>query len=178
MGHNEINILLLEDNPHDVRLFTAVVGNAARVIVASDGAEALDRVFRRGRFQSEPFPDILVVDLNVPLINGHEVLNTVKANSSTRRLPVVVWTVSDNPRDIRKAFDLGASAYMLKGIDFAQTDDRLHAFIEFWLKNAAYPPKRTASAIARPVFSRNRKRRSSLFRPTYRRRRSVAHGRA
>jgi CheY-like chemotaxis protein len=139
MPGEAIHILLVEDNPHDVRLFNEVVAGSAVISVATNGAEALDRVFRRGKFQAEPVPDLVVLDLNTPLLNGHEVLNALKANSQTRRLPVIVWTGSDNPQDIRRAFDLGCAAYMLKTIDLTAAEARLDAFSAFWLRNACYP---------------------------------------
>jgi CheY-like chemotaxis protein len=133
-----IHVLLLEDNPHDVERFLKVMRECAQVSVASDGAEALDRVFRRGRFSREPAPDIIVIDLNVPLLNGHEVINVLKSNSQTRHIIVVVWTASDNHDDIHKALSLGACAYMLKKSDIDEYDFRLKAFADFWLRSAEY----------------------------------------
>ena len=109
------------------------------IAVVHNGAEALDRLFRRGRFRSVPLPDMLVCDLNVPLLDGHEVLNVIKSNSALRRLPVIVWSGSDNPDDVQRAFDLGSCAYMVKSTDIAQVEAQLTAFAEFWLKNVRYP---------------------------------------
>ena len=133
-----VQLLLVEDTPEDVRHFTNVVGSAAAISVAGSGAEAVDRLFRRGRFHAEPYPDLVVMDLNVPLLNGHEVLNVVRANSETRHLPVIVYSVSDNPNDIMKAYELGACAYMVKPMDINDTQSQLEAFVQFWLKNVRY----------------------------------------
>jgi CheY-like chemotaxis protein len=133
-----VRILLIEDTPEDVHHFTALVGKKATVFVAETGAEALDRLFRRGRFHADPSPDLVVIDLNVPLLTGHEVLNVIRANSETRHLPVIVYSVSDNPSDIVKAYELGACAYMVKPMDLSHTESQLNAFSEFWLTNVRY----------------------------------------
>lgn len=138
MSSTQVRILLVEDTPEDVRQFTTILGDRAAVSVAETGAEALDRLFRRGRFHTDPYPDVVVIDLNVPLLNGHEVLNVIRANSETRHLPVIVYSVSDNPSDILKAYELGACAYMVKPMDLADTEIQLNAFAEFWLLNVQY----------------------------------------
>lgn len=129
---------MVEDTPEDVRQFTTIVGDKATVSVAETGAEALDRLFRRGRFHADPYPDLVVIDLNIPLLNGHEVLNVIRANSETRHLPVIVYSVSDNPHDIHKAYEFGACAYMVKAMDLADTESQLTAFMQFWLTNVRY----------------------------------------
>lgn len=133
-----VRILLVEDTPQDVQQFIRSVGERAAVSVAATGAEALDRLFRRGRFHADQFPDLVVIDLNVPLLTGHEVLNVIRANSETRHLPVIVYSVSDNPRDILKAYELGASAYLVKPMDLTATEAQLSAFAQFWINNVRY----------------------------------------
>jgi len=139
MWRQKIEILLVEDNPEDAAEFTRLVEGNYNVTTATNGAEALDRLFRRGKFKALPFPDLVVIDLNIPLLNGHEVLNVIRANSETRHLPVIVYSVSQNPADIRKAYQLGACAYMLKPSDLEETESRLNAFANFWLHNVEYP---------------------------------------
>lgn len=134
-----VDILLLEDAPGDVKLFASLLRGDVSITVASNGAEALDYVFRRGRFKGLPAPDLIVVDLNVPLLNGHEVLNVIKSNSATRHLPVVVWSGSDNPDDIQRAYDLGCCAYMLKLASLPDMEAQLSAFTNFWVRAVRYP---------------------------------------
>jgi len=136
--HSSIEILLVEDNPADSDVFQRAIGREYHVSTAVTGAEALDRLFQRGRFQNSPKPDIVVLDLNLPLLTGIEVLNAIKANSSTSAMPVVVLSVSDQPRDIQKAFDLGACAYLVKSTDLQDTEEVLSSFAEFW-KHVAFP---------------------------------------
>ncbi len=146
MPRDTINILLLEDNRHDAGQFTRIMADRANVLVAGDGGEALDRAFQRGRFRTDPPLHVVVLDLNTPLMSGHEVLNVLKANSQTANLPVIVWSGSTNPQDVRKALALGASAYMVKDMDMASTEFRLRAFVDFWAKSVEYPAKLGATA--------------------------------
>ncbi len=147
-----MNLLLLEDNPLVVWQFTSVVRpEDAAVTVVENGAEALDRIFRRGKFKNSPAFDLVVADLNVPLLNGHEVLNVIKGNSLTCHIPVIVWTVSEDPRDVRKAFDLGCCAYMIKPTDIGETEALLRAFKEFWLRRTRYPMTLNRANAANPA---------------------------
>lgn len=133
-----VRVLLVEDNPWDVDFFKDYVGDRASVRVAVSGAEAFDRIFRRGRFASEPLPQLIVLDLNIPLLTGHELLNAVKAHSTTCHIPVVIWSVSENPADVRKAYELGACAYLLKVSSVPDMEATLRAFAEFWLHAVRY----------------------------------------
>ena len=141
--------MLVEDNAGDVTLFQGSMSGPYSVTVAQDGAEALDRLFQRGRFSGAVRPDIVVLDLNIPLINGHEVLNAIKSNSLLRSLPVIIFSVSANAKDIQKAYEFGASAYLVKPSDLAEMERTLLCFVDFWIKQVAYPdliriPARTA----------------------------------
>ncbi len=148
----KIEILLIEDNPEDAAEFSRLVEGNYNVSVAVNGAEALDRLFRRGKFKNLAFPDLVVIDLNIPLLNGHEVLNVIRANSETRHLPVLVYSVSQNPSDIRKAYQLGACAYMVKPSDLEETESRLTAFANFWLHNVEYPDPALAGVSQRARY--------------------------
>lgn len=133
-----MRLLLVEDNSFDEHVFTSCLGDRANVVVASNGGEAFDRLFRRGVFSSDRLPDLIVVDLNVPLLTGHELLNTVKSHSATHQIPVIVWSGSANPVDIRNAYDLGASAYLQKLGSVAAMEAALKAFADFWLCDVRY----------------------------------------
>ena len=79
-----------------------------------NGADALDRIFRRGRYRDDALPDLIVMDLNIPLVTGHEVLNVIRSNSSTRHIPVIVWSGSVNPSDSARLTMLGHAPTLLK----------------------------------------------------------------
>jgi CheY-like chemotaxis protein len=136
----KIEILLIEDNDADADLFQLAMTGQFRVTIAHTGAEALDRLFRRGRFEKTIRPDIVVVDLSLPILNGHEVINVMKSNSDLRSIPTVVLSASSNPEDVRKAYDLGASAYLVKHTVLADSERTLSAFAQFWIGQVIYAP--------------------------------------
>ena len=117
-------ILLVEDNPDDVEL-TRIAFKEAKVanqlVVASDGAEALDYLFARGRYADrnpDDLPSIVLLDLNLPKVDGREVLQAIRANEKTRSLPVVVLTTSTEPFDVEATYALGVNSYIQKPVDF------------------------------------------------------------
>ena len=145
MGHRPIHLLLVEDNPGDVRLFKELIEGDFRVMVAETGAEALDVLFLRGKFHAQPIPDLVVLDLNVPLLTGLEVLNAIRSNSKITHLPVIVWSASSHAEDVLKAYRLGCCAYMVKPLDLPEIRTRLKAFADFWLHTVQYPTQTPAT---------------------------------
>ena len=137
--HENVEILLVEDNPADVRMFQTLISGPLHITVAKNGAEALDRLFQRGQFEESVRPDIVVLDLNLPLLNGNEVLNAMKANSRLRSIPAIIFSVSDHPDDIQKAYDFGASAYVIKPSELKDAERILSAFADFWIRGTVYP---------------------------------------
>lgn len=120
------DILLVEDNPDDVeltRLAFAEAKIANRLVVVGDGAEALDFLFARGvhagRDPSD-LPSLVLLDLNLPKVDGREVLQAIRAEESTRTLPVVVLTTSTEPFDVEASYALGVNSYIQKPVDFEQ----------------------------------------------------------
>src|SRR5579859_2628438 len=104
-----IEVLLVEDNPGDVRL-TEEALKEGRIIshlnVVSDGVEATDFLWRRGKYAKAPRPDLVLLDLNLPRKNGREVLQEIKADPNLRRIPVMVLTTSKAEQDLQKAYSL------------------------------------------------------------------------
>lgn len=124
MMHKEI--LLVEDNPDDVEL-TRIAFNEAKIAnsltVVTDGAEALDYLFARGAHADRnpaDLPSIVLLDLNLPKVDGREVLQAIRANEATRTLPVVVLTTSAEPFDVETSYALGVNSYIQKPVDFEQ----------------------------------------------------------
>lgn len=120
------DILLVEDNPDDVeltRLAFEEANVANRLVVVADGAEALDYLFAKGRHaQRDPseLPSIVLLDLNLPKVDGREVLQAIRADAATRALPVIVLTTSAEPFDVEASYALGANSYIQKPVDFEQ----------------------------------------------------------
>lgn len=120
------DILLVEDNPDDVELTRLAFDEAKianRLEVVSDGAEALDYLFARGRFSDRDpadLPSLVLLDLNLPKLDGREVLQAIRAHEATRSLPVVVLTTSTEPFDVEATYALGVNSYIQKPVDFEQ----------------------------------------------------------
>ncbi len=120
------DILLVEDNPDDVeltRIAFAEANVANRLEVVGDGAQALDYLFARGQYahrDPDDLPSIVLLDLNLPKVDGREVLQAIRANEKTRGLPVVVLTTSTEPFDVEASYALGVNSYIRKPVDFEQ----------------------------------------------------------
>jgi two-component system, chemotaxis family, response regulator Rcp1 len=140
-----INILLVEDNPADVRLTQEALKEAAnartRLHVAGDGVEALEFLHRQGDFAAAPRPDLMLLDLNLPRVDGRQVLAEVKGDPDLRRIPVVVLTTSPSEDDILHAYDQHVNSYIRKPVDLDQFFDVLKAIDGYWLGAVALPPR-------------------------------------
>ena len=119
-------ILLVEDNPDDVELTRIAFAEAKvanHLVVVGDGVEALDYLFARGQYahrDPDDLPSIVLLDLNLPKVDGREVLQAIRANEKTRALPVVVMTTSTEPFDVEASYALGVNSYIRKPVDFEQ----------------------------------------------------------
>ncbi|WP_324758458.1 response regulator [Haloarcula sp. GH36] len=148
MSENEngrpVEILLAEDNPGDVRL-TEKALEKGKVLnnlhVVNDGVEAMHYLRQEGEYESSPRPDLLLLDLNMPRMDGQEVLAEMKSDEDLRRIPVVVLTSSGAEEDIVESYDLHANAYLTKPVDFSGFVDIVGSIEEFWLRVVKQPPK-------------------------------------
>lgn len=141
---NPIEILLVEDNPGDVRLTVETFKEQKiynNIHVVSDGAEALDFLYKRGKHSNAMRPDLILLDLNLPKIDGREVLKEIKNNDHLKSIPVVILTVSKSEEDILKSYNLHANCYISKPIDLAQFERVVKTIQEFWLTIVKLPKK-------------------------------------
>jgi CheY-like chemotaxis protein len=135
---NEVPILLIEDNPSDVELALHAfkLNNISNdVQVCRDGEEALEYLFRRGPFAArgvESDPQVILLDLKLPKVDGIEVLRAVKGDPILRRVPVVVLTASKQDRDLVDAYDLGVNSYIVKPVDFDQFAMAVRSIGFYW----------------------------------------------
>jgi len=139
-----IEILLVEDNPGDVKLVTTALRKAGvrhRLTVAPDGRAALDALGRRGAFADAPRPDIILLDLNLPHLSGHEVLAFIKGHEEFRRIPVVIMTSSQLDDDVLRSYDLHANSYVTKPGDLTAFLEVVRSVEQFWLHTAELPPE-------------------------------------
>ena len=137
-----IEILLVEDNPGDVRLTRESLYDARihnNMIVASDGLEAMACLRREGQYADAIRPDLILLDLNLPRMNGFEVLNEIKEDPKLKRIPVVVLTTSQAEQDIIQSYNLYANAYVTKPVDLEQFVRVLKSIEDFWLEIVKLP---------------------------------------
>jgi two-component system, chemotaxis family, response regulator Rcp1 len=138
-----IEILLVEDNPGDVRLtMEALRGGRVRnnIHVVEDGVQAIDFLRRQGNYGDVPRPDLILLDLNLPKKDGREVLAEVKQDPALKRIPVVILTSSAAEQDILQAYDLAANCYITKPVELDQFLRVLKSIEDFWLVIVKLPP--------------------------------------
>jgi CheY-like chemotaxis protein len=138
-----IDILLVEDAPGDVRLTFEAFKKAtieARLHAVKDGSEALDYLYHKGIHTGSKKPDLILLDLNIPKVNGFEVLGQVKNDPELKRIPVVILTSSSNPEDIQRAYSAHANCYLIKPHDLQDFFAIIRAVEDFWLSLVELPP--------------------------------------
>src|SRR5665811_905889 len=134
-----IDVLLVEDDPGDVLMTREAFKDnklANRLSVVPDGVDAMAYLRKEGRFADSPTPDLVLLDLNLPRMDGREVLAAMKSDPELRRIPVVVLTTSEAEEDVLRSYSLHANAYVTKPVDF-------HHFIECLLYTSPSPRDRT-----------------------------------
>jgi two-component system response regulator len=139
MNQQSVEILLVEDNPSDLRLTLRALEQhniANRVEVARDGAAALDFLFGTGEHEGrdvEQTPKLVLLDLKLPKVDGLEVLQRVKNDKRTKRIPIIVLTSSREERDIVESYELGVNSYIVKPVDFEQFAEAIRQVGFYWL---------------------------------------------
>lgn len=142
-------ILLVEDSPSDRMLAAAAFKRAPfanHLHLAATGLEALEFLRRQGRHASAPRPDLVLLDLNLPRMDGREVLARLKADPGLRTIPVVVLTTSSAPDDVVSAYGAHANSYITKPIDFDRFGDVLATLSRYWFETVTLPPAQTERA--------------------------------
>jgi two-component system, response regulator len=141
MNHESV-ILLVEDNPKDEALTLRALKKsniANKVVVAHDGVEAIDYLFARGA-DGDALPQLVLLDLKLPKIDGLEVLKRIRSNERTRLLPIVILTTSVEDRDRLEGYRLGANSYVQKPVDFAEFAQAVIQLGLYWLVLNERPP--------------------------------------
>ncbi len=140
MSENKVvEILLVEDNPRDAELMIRALKKRHLVnhlTLVEDGSQALDFLLNRKGFEGSPggtLPKIVLLDLKLPKVSGLEVLRQIKANETTRKIPVVIVTSSAEDPDIHRAYELGANSYVVKPVDFDAFSDVVSNLGLYWL---------------------------------------------
>jgi len=139
-----ILILLVEDNPRDVQLAEEALKESklhVELSVTNDGEEALKYLYKKEEYAEARTPDLILLDLNLPKVDGREVLKEVKSDPSLKSIPVVVLTTSTAEEDILKSYNLHANCYITKPVDFDKFIEVVQYIHEFWFTIVKLPPK-------------------------------------
>ena len=138
-------VLLVEDSPGDVRLTREAFRDAnmaVRLHVASDGVEAMAFLRQEGEHADAPRPDFILLDLNLPRMDGREVLARIKEDESLKTIPTVILTTSDAEADIVKSYQLRANAYLSKPVQLDAFEGLVRSISDFWLTRVKLPQQR------------------------------------
>ncbi|MDZ7737582.1 MAG: response regulator [Bacteroidales bacterium] len=139
-----IDILLAEDNPGDADLAIEALEESKmknRLFTVSDGQEALDFLYKKGKYQDMPRPDLILLDLNMPRVDGREVLKIVKEDKDLRSIPIVILTTSKAEEDIIKSYNLHANCYISKPLDLDKFIEVVNNIEDFWISIVTLPKK-------------------------------------
>jgi len=146
MTNNQVEILLVEDNVNDAELTIRAlrkVNLANQLIHLKDGADALDFIFGKGQFEnhSNEHLKLILLDIKMPKVDGIEVLKQIKANESTKAIPVVIMTSSKEEQDIVKSYEYGVNSYVVKPVDFSSFAKAVTELGFYWLLTNQAPVK-------------------------------------
>ena len=146
MSTDSTVILLAEDNADDVALTQRALKKANianELAVVSDGQEALDYLFSKGEYEGRPLPTpcLVLLDLNMPKVNGLQVLESIRADERTKLTPIVILTTSREERDLVEGYRLGANSYIRKPVDFSQFAEAIRQLGLYWLVLNESPPR-------------------------------------
>jgi len=137
-----IDILLVEDNPGDVRLTQEALKEGKvrnKLHIVYDGAEAMEFLKKKGKYEKAPRPDLILLDLNLPKMDGRQVLGEIKKDNDLKRIPVVILTMSRAEEDILKTYNLHANCYVTKPVELEQFIDVVKSIEDFWLAIVKLP---------------------------------------
>jgi CheY-like chemotaxis protein len=137
-----ISVLLVDDDPGDVLMIQEALKSIEaprQVYVANDGEEAIAFLRQTGRYTKAPRPDVVLLDLNMPRMDGRQVLAEIKADALLRSIPIVVLTTSQSPADILSSYSLHANAYVTKPLNLDELTDVVHKIDYFFARIAALP---------------------------------------
>lgn len=143
-AYRSIEILMVEDNPGDVRLTREALKDCKvlnELHVVEDGVAALDFLHRRPPYEAVPRPDVILLDLNLPRMDGRAVLAAIKSDPVLKIIPVVVLTTSEAEEDVLRAYHLAANCYVTKPVDLHQFNRIVQAIENFWLTIVTLPPR-------------------------------------
>lgn len=137
-----VELLLIEDNSGDILLTKEAfeeINFSENLSVVTDGESALDFLYKRGRYENAQTPDLIILDLNIPRVDGREILNKVKNDDNLKKIPIIVLSTSKSDRDIKTCYELQANCYLIKPVDFEQFLEIVTYIRDFWLGMVKIP---------------------------------------
>jgi CheY-like chemotaxis protein len=142
-----VDVLLVEDSPGDVRLTREAFREAngsVRLHVAADGVEAMAFLRREGSHVDAPRPDFILLDLNLPRMDGREVLAHIKSDAGLRMIPTVILTTSDADADVLRSYELNANAYLRKPVTLEAFESLVKSINDFWVLKVVLPARQAS----------------------------------
>ena len=139
---HEIHILLVEDNEGDVVLTLEALREAKlcnKISVVRDGEEALQFLYREGKYAAAELPQLILLDINLPKMDGKEVLNRIKNDTNLKKIPVIILTTSSSEKDILESYNNHANCYVTKPVDLQSFIDVIHTIEGFWISIVQLP---------------------------------------
>lgn len=136
------HILLVEDNEGDILLTLEAFEECkvkTKISVVKNGQKALDFLFQKGEFSDVKKPDLILLDINIPIFSGHEVLRQIKTDSMLRKIPVIMLTTSSNQRDLDKAYENHCNSYIIKPLEIKEFLNAILKIEDFWLELTTFP---------------------------------------
>lgn len=136
------HILLVEDNEGDILLTTEALEDRKiinKISVVKNGREALDFLLQKGKYQNQEGPDLILLDVNLPKKNGHEVLQIIKSDETTMKIPVIMLTTSSSEQDINLSYRHHANCYITKPVEMESFLEAIYTIEDFWLQLVKLP---------------------------------------
>ena len=137
-----VHILLVEDNEGDILLTIEAFEESkinTKISVARNGQEALDFLYKKGTFSDATKPDLILLDINLPIYNGHEVLKQIKTDLDLKKIPIIMLTTSAFPNDINQAYENNCNSYVKKPLDMDEFLEAILKIENFWLELCTLP---------------------------------------
>ena len=144
MNPSPVRVLLMEDDPGDVELIREALNDSKIPLDIShvpNGEEGMRYLHREGTYDAAKRPDFILLDLNMPRMNGWEVLEAIKKDTDLRTIPVIILTTSDAEKDVLSSYHLGANCYLKKPLGFDDFLNVVRGVEHFWLSLAELPPR-------------------------------------
>ncbi len=137
-------ILLAEDNPDDILITKRAWSNDLiknKLYIVNDGEEALEFLYKQGKYSNAPTPSLMLLDLKMPRVDGFEVLKTVKQDAKLKMLPIIVLTTSNRDKDVQLAYDLGCNSYIVKPVSYEKFTKAVNTIQKYWMTMCELPFK-------------------------------------